>query len=439
MLSNSTILAIWQQSEYDWRQLEEWYALHKDDDIHIEPEKWTAKLKLIARIVNLLFFLPSLTRFKVALAVILPFENFLRRCVYLMATMKLALLKRQGLIVVAIAGSYGKTSTKQILQHTFSATHQVLVTPKSINTLLGIAQVILKDLKLSHQLFIVEFGEYHPQDIPQLTQFVKPHYGVLTPIGRQHLAIIGGFEQLITTFKKFIAYFASTERLLVAEENQHYFKQKFANTYGQKQSNSQYITNVLVTRRGTEFDVHIPGQNASQFVYMPLFGAHQAVNTLPAFWLGKHLHIDAGQIAQQCTSLPFIHRRHEPTFAENNVLVLDNSYNTNPDSAKASLQLLEDLKPSRKLIVTMGFTELGEDSPQIHRAFGKELAEVVDYVGIIDTPNAKYIMEGFEKAGGKKSHVMIGKDMDEAVQLLSKFIVPDSVILLEGGYRELYT
>lgn len=439
-MKKNTILAILQQSEYDFDRLVKWVTAHsKSEDLtEIEPTEWTAKLKLIRAITYLLFFLPTLWSIQIALTLIAPFEWIIRHVMYTAASIKLSYYKLRGLKVVAIAGSYGKTSTKNIIFSSYSELTPTLMTPKSINTLLGIAQIILHDLKPEHRLFLVEFGEYHLHDIPQLTTFVKPHFGILTPIGRQHLELLGSFDNVVSTFTFFVNYFQKkSTNLLVAAENAVHFSAKL-NYYGTTPNSTFRAINTKVSRAGTEFECLDHSQNATLQVFMPLFGEHQAVNSLPAFWLATKINLSQVEIVKKLRTIPYIHRRHEPSFIHNNVLILDNSYNTNADSVKESLKLLNQLNPARRLIVTLGFTELGAETEKIHYQFGQQLASQVDYVGLIEAPWTEAIIKGFTQAGGKTAQIVQGKTQTEAFEKIQQYIIPNSIVLFEGGYQEVY-
>jgi UDP-N-acetylmuramoyl-tripeptide--D-alanyl-D-alanine ligase len=438
-MTKTTLLAILQQSEYSSKQLQDWVIAHGNDHLEIEPPKWTFKLKLINLLSSVFFFLPNLTAILMTLTLITPFETLLRWGIYLVASLKLAWLKSQGLNVVAIAGSYAKTSTKHILFHTFSESISTLMTPHSYNTLLGIAQVILKDLEPQHKLFIVEFGEYHPEDIPHLTRFIQPKWGILTPIGRQHLSIIGGFDEVINTFKTFVSHFTDhPDNLLSAESNRQYFPQKKTGFYGDEATSEYQVSKAIITRAGTEFDFVKKNSDQPHPVFTPLFGEHQAINALTAFWLATKLQLPTTEVIKRLRTMPYIHRRHEPTFAENDVLILDNSYNTNAESIKDSLKLLNQLEPTHRIIITLGFTELGDQANQVHQELGALLAKKVDYVGLIKAPWSQSIIDGFIQAGGQESHIIVGTTQETALAQVQSHITPGSVVLFEGGYQEVY-
>lgn len=434
----TTLLAILQQSEYDSGILRRWVKAHKDEKSELQPEKWTAKLKLIRLICQALFFLPSLTGIDIALFLLFPIEQIIRQQRYAKAKAKLTQLRQNGLKVIAIAGSYAKTSSKNILTHALADKNEVLATPHSINTLLGIADVIQQELTTEHKIFIVELGEYHPEDIPALTQFIQPDLGILTPIGRQHLEIIGGMKQLIASLTHFVEYFTQSQNLLVHEINKQYFPDFAGSFYGVDTQSQFQVVQTQISRAGTEFSIIEPATNQTLHCFIPLFGEHQAVNTLTAIWAGKQLGIETKAIVKRLRTLPYITRRHEPRFAENNVLILDNSYNTNPDSVIESLKLVNQLEPTKRFIVTVGFTELGEESKKIHHEYGQQLANQIDYVGLIKAPWSDNIVDGFVEGGGQKDHIFIADSQEAAFAQIQQFVVPGSVILFEGGYREVY-
>ncbi len=433
----NTSLAILQQSEYQWSYFADWYHQHQGEQLDITPKEWTSKLKLLRLLCNLFFFLPLLFRLKISLFLASFIELPIRKTTEVKAKKKLLLLKKNGLVVVGIAGSFAKTSTKHILNHALSSEHTVLVTPASINTPLGIAQVILNKLTKEHTLFVVELGEYYRGDITQLAKFVEPDYGIVTPIGHQHLERMGSLENIALTIGELIEYFGNDKaKVLVSDQNKDYFTNDL--TYYGKDSSSQYQTKLSeLSTRGTEFTIITPTDQLSAF--MPLFGEHQAVNTLPSVWLANQLGLNEEKIVKKLSTLPFIHRRHEPTFAQNNVLILDNSYNTNPEAMAASLSLLSDLPATQRVIITMGYVELGSESDRLHYQLGKQLANSVDLVGLVTSRKNASVKAGFLENGGDKNNLVVAATPEKAFELLKEKIKPNSIVLFEGGYQELFS
>lgn len=443
--SRSELLAIMQQCEYDLAQFNHWTQAHQRDHLNITPATPTLKLKLVELLSRLLFFASPSSAIYSAVLLLEPFDWVGKQSILILAQLKLWWLRLFGLQVIAIAGSYAKTSTKHLMNHAIGSFVPTLVTPKSYNTPLGIAQVILGQLTAKHRVLVVEFGEYQPRDIEYLTHFVKPDYAVITPIGRQHLAVMGSLKNIVQTFQPLLDFFGSeVSKILIADHNVEFFAShpRQYQYYGSNPGSAWSVHNCSVSRAGTEGEfgchLHLDQKHLSLPFFLPLLGSQFAINSLPSLWLAQQLGLDLSALVKKLRTVPYITRRHQPTFAEHNVLILDNSYNTNPDSVVESLKLLNQLEPTRRFIVTLGFTELGTASAQIHRHFGTQLAHQVDYVGLIESPWAEDIQAGWAAAGGRPNQLVVGKTQDEAFQLLQVHVIPGSVILFEGGYREVY-
>lgn len=447
-MKKQTLLAILQQSEYNWPYFYDWYQAHRDQLPQVKPPQPTLKLKLISFFSQVLIFLPVLTRLRVALSITQVIEAPYKWLLLKLAKKKLLRLKNEGLTVVAIAGSYGKTSTKLIAAQLLKNQLKLVKTEKSFNTLLGISQTIRQKLNDATQLFIVELGEYYQGDIDQLCQFVQPDLGIMTPLGAQHLERMGRMETIAQTIAELGDYLIKKNRpVLIHQSYRKYLgnSEKLisqAQFYGTAETaeaaekNDYVLLKSQVSRAGTEYQLRCQKTELDGFT--PLLGEHQAVNLLPSFWLAQHLNLSLEGINQAAAGLNYIQRRHQPKQLENNVLLLDNSYNTNPQSIKASLKLVKDLAATNKIIITMGFIELGEDSDRWHYWLGRELAATADYVGLINSRWNQIVVKGFLDAGGEKSQLITASSPAEALAQLRDKIIKNSLILIEGGYQEIF-
>ncbi len=435
-LHPATILTILQQSEYDLNKVAAWRIEHPQYEI-LEPEKWTLKLRLIQRI----YALCGHTWFGLQLGVWLtsPAEWVIRLITYTRAQRKLQVLRKKGVVVIVVAGSYAKTSTKQWLAHLLSGEKKVCSTPKSINTALGIARWILHEVDPTSQALIIELGEYHPGDLRTLCNLITPDYGILTPIGPQHLEMLGGQAGIDHEFSDYLTWFDEQGKIghCLSHDTNNSIINRFSTVqqYGTTPGSKYTLRTATITRAGTEAELAIP-ESAHSFT--PLLGSHQVVNALPAFWLAEQIQLNKETIRKRMASMPYISRRHEPTFAANNVLILDNSYNTNAASIDASLELLQALQPTRSFVVTLGFTETGREVEQLHIELGKKLAAHAEYVGLIDAPWTPAITKGWLAANGKSNHVVTASSQQEAFQKLQEWVIPGSVVLFEGGFQEVY-
>ncbi len=429
----STLLAVLQQAEYEWPRFQDWLT-HQKEVTLIEPKKWTAKLKALRTLVKItspVFGTVSSLGFWNAL-VKFP-QNLLFSLVVRIARVKLRILQLLGLQVVAIAGSYGKTSTKFIMSHAVSALVPTLMTPDNINTPFGIARVILKDLKISHRLFIAELGEYYPGDIADLTKFLNPSFKILTPIGFAHLErfrtvdrLEKGLLELLLSGKKVLSFVHSDNETLLRKHK----VPSYSAFYGE-----QHISDTSVTRAGTEFSVSLPELNQ---IFIPLLGRHNAVNVLPTLMLADQLGISAKTVIGKLRTLPHIPHRLEPTLLEHNIFLLDNGYNSNPGSAKQSLAVLNEIEGSQKIVITPGFVEMGDSQDAENFAFGEQLANSCDLVGIVTGANEATLLAGLTKAKFKKDNIIQGSSELEVMNALQPHIKANATILFENSITDVY-
>ncbi len=409
MITLETKLAILQQCEYEWPRYQKWLTENSASAVVVKPKKWTTKLKLLKALA------PFLTLHGALNLLVLP-QYLIIGSLVLAATIKLRYLQSKGLIVVAIAGSYAKTSTKYIATHLLQGSKRVVMTPENINTPIGIARFILNRLTGSDEVFIAELGEYYPGDIASLVRFLSPDFKILTPVGYAHLERFGsesalkdGLQELVTT--------------------QPHKGKSFV--FGSEYDESK-LTNVSVTRAGTEFEYQ------GNRYFIPLFGTHNAVNSLPGLWLANELGIDAKTSQSRLSSVNYVPHRLEPTQLEHNILLLDNGYNSNPASARESLAVLKALDSPQKIVSTPGFIELGPTQDTENESLGKEIADVADLCIVIKSVNAQAIKRGLVSGGFTKDQIIEASGEEEGMNLVSSLTKPSAIILFENSVPELY-
>lgn len=442
-MNRHTLLAILQQSEYDQVYFNRWWRdHHRETNLLISPKKWTAKLRLIDQLSRVFFWLPIHQQLLTVVWLLQPIDWSIRMGWLVTAKMKLLWLKSRGLKVIAFAGSYGKTSTKKITLHVLNEQTQVIATPKSINTPLGIARFIIKQLDHTHKVFLVEMGEYYRGDIAALTRFVSPDYGVVCPVGRQHLERMHSLSTIAATILELAEYFAyNPAKVIIHESLVAYLPVGLKNiplTYGVLPASDYTVNHVQLSWAGTEGHIKLTKTSSPVQTFTPLFGGHQLVNSLPALWLSQMLGLDHTAAIRSLGSTPYVPHRHQPLFTEGNLLILDNGYNSNPDSATLSLELLKKLPASRRIVITPGFVELGDQASTLHEQFGKQLAQVADYVGLIESIGATDIERGFLQAGGKPEQITKAKDQTAAVETVKHHFMPQTVLLFENNLPEVY-
>lgn len=326
-----------------------------------------------------------------------PLEYYQKQKILIATQEKLDRLPN--LKIVAITGSFGKTSTKDILYTLLFKKYYVVKTPKNFNTLLGIAQTILEDVKKNTQIFICEVGAYKRGEIAKIAKLIKPRIAIITAVAPQHLQKFGSLGNIA------LAKFELVENLQkdgVAILNGEYdILHKLASHISSENvvfygtTDDPYLAaNIKTGINGTEFIIHTPKGKAE--INIPLIGEHHVQNFLAATAAALNLGLTLAEIKERAKLLlPTPHRMEIKKLG--NITLIDNSYNTNPKSAESSLKLLTDFKDARKIVITPGFIELGKESKEANRNFGNDIACIADEVIIVGENAKKDLLEGIKQ------------------------------------------
>lgn len=395
-----------------------------------------------------LLFLFQLSPFFILIAQIIlhPFEEYKKQQILDQAKNKIVALPN--LKVVAIVGSFAKTSIKNMLYTLLWKDFRVVKTPKSYNTDLAIARTVLTSLKTSTEVFLVEMDAYHPGEIKKLASIVKPNLAIITSIAPQHLERFGSMEKLARTQfeiadslyfrhhqskkEERILFLNSSSKWILDLEKNYQVKKIF---YGDRYSDDGYIQNIITTEEGIEFKMVLDEKLIH--IKLPVPGAHQAFNFLAAATIARKLGLDLKTIQKRAALiLPTEHRLEVRNMGH--LKIIDNTYNTNPIAANSSLKLLADLKASQKILITPGFIELGEDSFEENKQLIIEAAKIATDIIIVGETNKKALFEGIIASGfsTKKTHYF--KTTQEVLSLLSKIAQKEAVVLLENDLPDQY-
>ena len=370
---------------------------------------------------------------------LIPIESSTRRKLIDRAIRRRQQLKN--LKVVAIVGSYAKTSTKDMLYTLLWNKYRVVKTPKSYNTELSLARTINADLKDNTEIFLAEMDAYQLGDIAQLAKIAQPTTGVITAIAPQHLERFGSMDNLVKAQFEIVESIKKNQgRMLVNSDDPWMTDQteKYLSNpiwVGENQISDVKLSDIKQTNNGTSFKIH--WKNQSQQIELPLFGGHHSQNFAMAAAIALELGMSLKEIADRARwMLPTPHRleiKHQGSLT-----TIDNSYNTNPISAQASFKLLKQLPGKQKILITPGLVELGETADQANISFIEHAATVADYI-IIVGHNAKRALEtGLKNANYPKEQQIWVETTQHALQLLPKIAVKDAVVLIENDLPDQY-
>ncbi len=348
--------------------------------------------------------------------IVFPFETLNNLHYEVKARKKLA--ARKELIKIGITGSYGKTTAKNILAAMLEEKFRVLYSPASYNTPLGIARVVNNELDDGHEVFIAEMGARYKGDIARLAKLVSPNIGIITAVGRQHLATFGSEEAIASAKYELVeglpengvAFFsadnegtrrmferASVEKVLAGSEE-----------YG---GVSVSYSNVEFGRFGTAFTLSYEGQN--ERAVTKLLGRHiPSVISLCAAVAIK-LGVSLGKIVSAVEKLHPV--EHRLQLIENgDVTVIDDAYNSNTEGAKNALEVLKAFEGTR-IVITPGLVEMGDGEEEANKTLGGEVFGCADYAFFVGS-RANSLKCGAMSAGMPEDKIAICSSLDEAVK-----------------------
>ncbi len=320
--------------------------------------------------------------------------------------------------VIGIVGSYGKTTMKEAVSTIVSQKLNVVKTPENINTPLGISELILKKVNEKTEVLVVEMGEYSQGDIKEICSLVKPQIGIITGINEAHLERMGSIGNTVAAIFE-IADDMDKDGLLVLNDDCKLIHDNY-----QKHISHQQI--VLYSSEG------------DSYLKSGLLG-HYAKGVLKAAEaVAQKLGLSNGQIETGASLIKPLPHRMEPIEGARGVLVIDDSYNGNPDGVKEAIYLLSTYKDRRKVYITPGLVETGSRVAEIHREIGKELSTVADSVILIENSVTPFIAEGLGAAGFNKENIKWYKSSEAAHADMAHIVQPDDVVLFQNDWPDNY-
>lgn len=352
---------------------------------------------------------------------------------------KRILREHVGLTVIGVTGSYGKTTTKFILSRILSEKYNVVATPQSFNTPMGVVRTIREKIEPQTQIFICEMGAKNIGDIKEICDIVHPKYGIITSVGEQHLET---FKTVDNVFKT---------KFELADEVLKNGGEVFVN--GDSAELIKRIDPALYTLYGTgDFNVMSKdisyGRNGSEFTLVSgeaeiplssrLLGLHSVINITGAAALALHLGVTPENIRFAVSSLkPTEHRLELKPYINGSTLI-DDAYNANPEGCLEAVRVLSSFDNMKKVIVTPGLIELGAKEYDCNFALGLEAAKKCDIIILVGLNRSKPLREGAESVGFSPDRLYVVKSFKEAMGVYSKIADKNTVVLLENDLPDNY-
>ncbi len=384
--------------------------------------------------MSVLSFLVVLT----AGAINLPIEKHIQQGFINRAKKKLESMPN--LIIIGITGSYGKSSVKHCLTKILSSKYNVLMTPGSYNTTMGVVRTINEMLTPAHEVFVCEMGAKARGQIKEICDIVHPKIGILTSIGPQHLENFKSMENIIAAKFELIDALPEDGVGFVNFDNEYIRNHSVTNVrtvkYGTADDCDFFAENLSMTSSGTAFDVR------SEYGVIPLStklaGRHNVLNITGCVAAAKYLGLSDEEIRLPVKRLESTPHRLQVTPMGGEITLLDDAFNANPDGVKAALEVLSSFD-AKKIMITPGMIELGSVQNEENRKFGAEAAKVCDKVFLVGNAVTASIREGLESESYPKESIVSAATFNEAfVAARALFPGEKKVILIENDLPDNY-
>ena len=361
------------------------------------------------------------------------------KCVYLNYKFKAQKkLRSMNLPVVGITGSYGKTSSKNILNDILNVKYNSFATPKNFNTPYGLIRSINNYLDKFSDIFIAEMGAFKRGEIKNTCKLVHPKYGILTIIGEAHLESFGSRENIQKGKFELIESLPSDGVAILNRDDLYQRNYKLKNNcevcwIG---IDSDDVDCRAVNIKLSYFDCIFKGDNNKYPFTTKLLGKHNVYNILAGVMLGKKLGMSINELQRGVSSIKTIEHRLELK-KYGNINIIDDAYNSNPVGSKMALEVL-NLMDGEKIVVTPGMIELGEKQYELNYKFGEYISNVCDYAILVGEKQTKPIYDGLIKSGYSENNIFVINDVKEAFPLMNKLASDNTYVLLENDLPDLF-
>ncbi len=337
--------------------------------------------------------------------------------------------------VIAVGGSNGKTTTKELIAAVLRQKLATLWSEASFNNAIGVPATLLR-LESAHGAAVIEVGTNHPGELAPLVAMIAPRFGVITNIGREHLEFFGDLAGVAAEEGGMADWLPADGTLLVNGDNEWSAglvqrTQAKVIRVGLHPGNDWRARALQLEKSGMRFQVDAPNAAWSGEYQINLFGRHQVQNALFALAVGAELGLNRAELARGLAECQAAKMRLQ-VWDVSGVRVLDDAYNANADSMLAALQVLQELPCKGRRVAVLGdMAELGAHSESAHAEVGRRVAELG--IGqLIAVGKMAGVMGQAARDAGLKRVIELG-DAEAAVATLKSFLKAGDTVLLKAS------
>jgi len=346
------------------------------------------------------------------------------------------------LTVIGVTGSYGKTSTKHYLERILSESYDVLMTPGSFNTTLGVIRTIRERMKPYNEIFICEMGAKQLNDVREICELVHPGIGIITAVGPQHLESFKTIENVQRTKFELVDSLPEDGLAVVNNDFPYIANRKVSNVncirYGISNPGGADFTakDIAIDSTGTTFTV--VGDQRELRLHTRLVGECNVSNLIAAVIVAMHLNVPDDKIRYAVEKIEQVEHRLNMKHTPGGITIIDDAYNSNPTGSAMALDVLASMKSGRRIVITPGMIELGEQQAELNRQFGVKIASSADIAIIVGEYNRQAITEGIESVSASSLQLITAQTFAEAQQILTSMAAPGDTVLYENDLPDTF-
>lgn len=350
---------------------------------------------------------------------------------------------RRNLTIVGITGSYGKTSVKFIVAEMLKQRYNVLATPSSYNTPMGICLVVNEKLRAEHQVLVLEMGMRYRGDIRELCQLAQPDIAVVTAVGIAHLESMGSIENIAAEKGDIVECMkpSGTAVLNADDERVDAMQSRAKGSVRRVGIDRDDVDisahDVAYSAEGASFIVRDETGEERRFT-TKLLGRHNILNILLAVAVGREMGLRLRQMSYAVERLePVEHRLH--LRLEGSVTIIDDAFNSNPVGARNAVEILGQFNAGRRVIVTPGMVELGPRHWEENRIFGEHIARHdIDLAILVGDEQTRPIQEGLRAEAYPEDRLKVVSSLFDAQELLKSYLRAGDTVLYENDLPDQY-
>lgn len=343
--------------------------------------------------------------------------------------------KRFDIPIVAVTGSTGKTTTKDMIYYVLSQRYNVLRTEGNLNNAIGLPHTLLR-LNETHEVAVVEMGMSGFGEIHRLAEIARPKFGIITNIGVSHIEKLGTRENILKAKMELFDFFTpqctailnGDDKLLQGIGDKLPFSVEY---FGTGEHVDYRASQINVSDEKISYNVNIKDNSYSIDINVP--GIHNIYNSLAAIAVGMHFGLKIDEIQEGLKHFKPGAMRLNIISTHDNIKIIDDVYNASPDSMTASIAILSQSKGKRKIAVLGDMLEMGYYSEKAHRDVGAVVAKYGIDILITRGKDSRWIGEQAKELGMDAERIYNCVDNEDVIKLLDTMVKEGDTILVKGS------